>query len=242
MLTQYNKQLTFFVVGEIAENYPETIEEISEQGHEIAFHGRHHKLLWDMNAESFESEVKQFSSVVKSITGEKCLGFRAPSCSVDNRSSWALDILEKFGYLYDSSVFPMKTPLYGVFSAPVYPYHPSHHDVAKEEKDRKIIEFPLLVYPVGKLRIPAAGGFFLRCLPLDFIKMSIRNMNSHGSPAVLFFHPWEVNPATPRINLGVYKSFITYSFLDRTEEKLRNLLSTFEFTSFRNLLESSSFN
>lgn len=241
MLDEFGVKLTFFVVGEIAEDHPELIEKIYTAGHEISFHGFNHRLLWRQDANSFRSEVKRFTSLIKTITGEKCLGFRAPSCSVDNRSIWALDVLEEFGYLYDSSIVPMKTPLYGVLSAPIFPYHPSRNDVTKEEQTRKIIEFPLLVYPVGKLRIPAAGGFFLRLSPLSFIKTAIRRMNSHGKPAVLFFHPWEINPATPRLDLGVYHSFITYFLIDKTEQKLRNLLSTFRFTSFRNLLESKEF-
>lgn len=240
ILEENKVQLTFFVVGEVAERFPELIEKVCEHGHEVAFHGFHHRLLWKLDAKSFKEELKRFDKLTKTITGEKCLGFRAPSCSMDNRTIWALDILEKFDYLYDSSVFPMKGPLYGVPSAPIFPYHPSRHSIAKEE-DRKILEFPLLVYPVGRLRIPAAGGFYLRFFPLSFIKMAIRKMNSYGKPAVLFFHPWEVNPATPRLSLGVCRSFVTYCLLNKTEKKLRNLLSSFRFTSFRRLLESGKF-
>jgi len=238
MLNRHGRNLTFFVVGEIAERFPELVEKIFEEGHEIAYHSFHHEMLWELDSKTFRSEVERFNKIVKKITGEKCLGFRAPSCSMDNRTLWALDILEELGFIYDSSVFPMKTPLYGVPSAPIFPYRPSRSDIAKRGNDRKILEFPFLVYPIGKIRVPASGGFCFRFFPTAFIEMAIRKMNYFHKPAVLNFHPWEVNPATPRLDLGFFRSFVTYFNLDKTEKKLRHLLSDFEFVSFRDFIES----
>ena len=238
LLREHNVDATFFIVGELAEKHPELMEKIMENGHEIAFHGYYHDPLWASSPGVFRREVVRFNSIVRSVTGEKCLGFRAPSYSIDNRTVWALDILEKAGYLYDSSVFPMKTPLYGVSSAPITPYYPSSRNIVEQDKSRKLIEFPALVYPVMGFRIPAAGGFYLRLLPSFIIRKAVKKMNKRGFPAVLSFHTWEVDSGTPRLNLGLMKSFVTYYDLDATKKKLKYLLSSFQFEGFRYYIEN----
>jgi polysaccharide deacetylase family protein (PEP-CTERM system associated) len=237
LLSQYDVNATFFIVGELVEKYPEMIEIIGEKGYELGFHGYYHEPLWALSADAFRRQVMKFNSKVQSITGGKCSGFRAPSASLDNRTLWALDILEENGYLYDSSVFPSKTPLYGVPTAPIFPYHPSSRNIADRDEDRRLIEFPALVYPVLGLRIPTGGGFYLRLLPPSVLKKAVDKMNKRGFPAVLSFHTWEVDPDTPRMRLGLIKSFITYYNLNATREKMKFLLSKFQFVSFKEYLE-----
>jgi len=237
LLSQYDVNATFFIVGELVEKYPEMIEMISERGYELGFHGYYHEPLWALNADAFRRQVMKFNSKVQSIIGGKCSGFRAPSASLDNRTLWALDILEENGYLYDSSVFPSKTPLYGVPTAPIIPYHPSSRNITDQDEDRRLIEFPALVYPVLGLRIPTGGGFYLRLLPPSVIKKAVDKMNKRGFPAVLSFHTWEVDPDTPRLRLGLIKSFITYYNLNATRKKMKFLLSKFQFVSFKEYLE-----
>jgi polysaccharide deacetylase family protein (PEP-CTERM system associated) len=230
LLREYNASATFFVVGELVNKHPEIVNEINEEGHEVAFHGYYHRPLWELNAKEFQLELENFSSLVR----EKCLGFRAPSLSLDNRTKWVLKVLERFGYKYDSSVMPTRTPLYGVKGSPLRPYRPSYENVAKEDKNAKLLEFPLLVYPLASVKIPAAGGFYLRLFPVDFIKRAIKKANKQGFPAVIFFHPWELDPKTPRLKLSPYKSFVTYYNLDGMKKKLKNILSTFKFASIEN--------
>jgi len=236
-----NVDATFVVVGEIAERHPEILEKINENQHEIAFHGYYHDPLWVMDADVLRDEVKRYDLLVRSITGEKCIGFRAPSYSLDNRTSWALDVLEEQGYIYDSSIFPLKTPLYGISGAPIIPYHPSSRDVTEQDERRRLIEFPALIYPIFGLRIPAAGGFYLRLLPLYIFDRAIRKMNKNDFPAVLTVHPWELDDDTPRLALGPVKSFVTYYNLKATKRKLKSLTSRFEFTSFRNWIDEYGF-
>lgn len=233
LLREYNANATFFVVGELVDKHPEIVNQINEEGHEVAFHGYYHKPLWELNAKEFQLELENFSSLIK----EKCLGFRAPSLSLDNKTKWVLKVLERFGYKYDSSVMPVRTPLYGVKGAPLRPYRPSYENVAKEDKNAKLLEFPLLVYQLASVKIPAAGGFYLRLFPVDFIKRAIKKANKQGFPAVIFFHPWELDPKTPRLKLSPYKSFVTYYNLDGMKKKLKNILSTFKFTSIENHAE-----
>jgi len=241
LIKEFDVTATFFVVGEIAERHPEILEKISENQHEIGFHGYFHEPLWALDADALRDEVKRFDSLISSVIGERCCGFRAPSYSLDNRTLWALDVLEEQGYVYDASLFPVKTPLYGVLGAPITPYHPSSSNITAEDEHQRLIEFPALVYPVMGLRIPAAGGFYLRLLPLQIFDRAIRKMNKKGFPAVLTIHPWELDDDTPRLGLGPFKSFVTYYNLKATKRKLKSILSRFEFVSFRDWIDKYGF-
>jgi len=238
LLNEYKVNVTFFVVGEIAEKRSELIEKISKNEHEIAFHGYHHEPLWKLNRETLQHEIERF----RVLTREKCLGFRAPSFSLNNETKWALKVLENAGFKYDSSVFPTKTFLYGVPRAPMRPYKPSHENIAEEDEDAKLWEFPLLVYTMAGFRIPIAGGFYLRFFPLDLMKDAIKRMNKYGFPAVIYVHNWELDVGTPKLKLGPYKSFVTYYNIKETARRLKHLLSNFRFTSFRNYIEKIGLN
>ncbi len=238
LLDEHDIVATFFVVGELAEKHPDLLDEIRANGHEIAFHAYHHEPLWKKTPERLESEVIKF----KRVTRERCIGFRAPSFSLSNKTSWALDVLERNGYKYDSSIFPTKTPLYGVWDAPTKPYKPCRGDVASEDPSGGVWEFPLLVYTSTVFRIPMAGGFYLRFFPVKLILRALKNANSNEYPAVLYLHTWELNPETPRLRLGLYKSFITYHNLGETNTRLKRILSSAHFTSIRDYMERSGLN
>ncbi len=233
LLEEQGVKATFFVLGEIAERYPELIREIKENGHEVAFHAFHHEPLWKKTAETFKLEIDKFNALVD----QPCKGFRAPSFSLNNKAKWALNVLNETGFKYDSSIFPAKTPLYGVWHAPTRPYKPSLDDVSVEDENASLWEFPLLVYPFAVFRLPTAGGFYLRFLPLNLINKSVRKANKCGYPAVMFVHTWEVNPEAPKLKLGIYKSFVTYHNIEETSTRLKHLLSSFEFTSVEDYME-----
>jgi len=233
LLGEHGVGATFFVVGESVKKHPEILDEIRRSGHEIGFHGYSHKPLWELNADLLRLEIDRFNS----LTGERCRGFRAPSFSLDNGTRWALRALEDSGIIYDSSIFPARTLLYGVSEAPMEPYRPSHEDVSKRDDSQDLLEFPLLAYRLAGLRVPAAGGFYLRMLPLSILKRAIRKMNRRGAPAVMFVHNWELDPGTPRLKLGIYRSFVTYYNIEKTGRKLESLLSEFQFECFRDYIE-----
>jgi len=180
-------------------------------------------------------EIKKFSSFTK----ERCLGFRAPDFSLDNETRWALKVLGDAGFIYDSSIFPTKTLLYGVWRAPTNPYRPSHEDVAKEDENGKLWEFPLLVYPLFGFKIPMAGGFYLRFFPINLIRRAVQRMNKHGFPAVIYVHNWELDRGMSKLKLGLLGSFITYCNIEQTERKLKHLLSNFQFMSFADFIKES---
>ena len=240
LIKKYGVSATFFVVGEIVEKHPEIVNEIYENGSEVAFHGYYHRPLWELDSESFTNEIKKFDSLVYSIIGEKSIGFRAPSYSLNNDTLWALDILEKESYIYDSSLFPVKTPLYGVSGAPLTPYKPSSKNIMEEDELRTLIEFPALIYDIFGLRIPAAGGFYLRLLPISLFEKAISQVNMKGFPAIITFHPWELDNKIPRLKLSPFRSLVTYYNIGSTKNKIEYLLSKYEFISFKDYIGDSA--
>jgi polysaccharide deacetylase family protein (PEP-CTERM system associated) len=233
LLEKHRKEATFFIIGEIAQRNPSLIEQIRSRGHEVGFHGFDHEPLLKKDAETLKLEIARFRALV----GDVCVGYRAPSFSLNNKTNWALNVLEENGFRYDSSVFPASTPLYGVRNAPIKPYRPNSEDVSAENGESALWEFPLHVYSTPLLRVPMAGGFYLRFFPLRLIRKSIKKANEARRPAVMFIHTWELNPTTPKLKLRPYRSFVTYHNLEKTASRLDQILSQFEFTSIRNYMK-----
>jgi polysaccharide deacetylase family protein (PEP-CTERM system associated) len=215
---------TFFMLGKIVEKYPEVVEQIADKGHEVALHGWSHDRLDKLTEEEFEGGLIKCVDAVRRVTGERPKGFRAPQFSFKNETRWALKILIDKGFLYDSSIFPCRTPLYGASSAPPHPYYPSLDDIEeKSETQMRLMELPLLTNRILNLQLPAAGGFWLRFFGPGFIDSAIKKMNRLGFPSVIFFHPWEVDKiALKPWNLrSVYASF-RIPATDYIETLLRN--------------------
>jgi polysaccharide deacetylase family protein (PEP-CTERM system associated) len=231
LLDQYQTKASFFVVGEIADQNPDLIQSIFQKGHEIGCHGYSHTLLWKMDESLFREELRHFHSVIERILGKvKIKGFRAPCFSLDNRCKWALKVLLDFGYKYDASIFPLKiNPLYGISGAPTQPYRISFEDVRKEDSQSPLMEFPMSPLKIGKLKIPIAGGFYLRFFPLPFLYWGLKRMNQRH-PFLIYFHPWESYEKTPRLKLPLHSRVISYYGNSSALKKLEFLLKHFKFT------------
>ena len=220
---------TFFVVGEILKDNPEIMDKISQNGHEIAFHSMHHKRLDLQNEKIFSQELDEFQK----LTEKKSVGFRAPTFSLNNSSSWLIDVLANHNYLYDSSIVPAKTQLYGMPNAETKPYKILKIDLEKNSEEGKIIEFPLLTTSIFGKRIPAGGGFYLRALPMKFLENAIKNNISKNIPSAFYIHSWELTPEfMPKLQLPWKDKFITYYNLNKALSKMDKLVKKFKFTSF----------
>jgi polysaccharide deacetylase family protein (PEP-CTERM system associated) len=221
---------TFFVVGEIFEKYPEMIDLITENGHEIGFHTMTHKKLHEIKSkENFEKELEEFRKIV----GKNIKGFRAPTFSLDSSTSWAIDSLKKNDYVYDSSIVPAKTKMYGMPNAEKFPYQISSNSLESADPKSNLWEFPIMRTKILGKKIPTGGGFFLRTIPLKIIQRSINQYEKHEKPATFYIHSWELVPEyMPRLELPKKEKFVTYHNLDKAFEKMDKLLKNFEFTSF----------
>jgi len=237
LLEKYNTRATFAVLGMVAERRPELIKLIYDQGHEIASHGYSHRPLFEMSMDEFEQEIIKSIELLTSITGEKPIGYRAPSFSLDNSTKWMLDILERYGFKYDASVFPMRTNLYGVPNAPLYPYRPSKEDIAKESQDSSIIEFPMTVFRQG-VNIPVGGGFYFRAWPYWLLHLAYRRIE-RTRPVIFYIHPWEMYHKTPRLNnISYFAKFVTYYGINKSMGKFERLLANFRFKPIRDVLHA----
>ena len=234
LLRQNETNATFFVVGELLEYKPELIDLILENDHEIAFHTMKHTRLDSLNSkEIFDNEIKEFHK----LTNGKSKGFRAPSFSLNTNSKWMIDVLEKNNYIYDSSVVPAKTSLYGIPNASKKPYKITSTCLEKNSDDGKILEFPLLVTKFLGKTLPAAGGFYLRTLPLRIIENAIKSYEKQQIPGVFYIHSWELTPEfMPSIKLPKKENFITFHNINKAYQKMETLLNKFEFTSFKNYI------
>jgi len=237
LLQEHGIHATFFVVGEIAQRHPRLIETIVSQGHELACHGMSHRPLWQMTPGEFRAELREFAQTISTIVPTiQIVGFRAPTFSLDNRTRWALGILTEFGYYYDSSIFPLRNPVYGVNNCPLGPYHPSLDNVTVVDEGQSLVEFPMSVWAWAGLKVPVCGGFYLRALPFGFIKFCLRQI-SRQRRFTIYVHPWEINPDTPRLALPILSRFITYYNTRGMMHRLEALLDTFSFAPMRVVLE-----
>lgn len=235
VLDEFDVSATFFVLGEVAKKHPELVEEVYERGHEIGSHAYSHKTLYELGKDKFENEINLSVQLLQHIIKEKPIGFRAPSFSVNNSTGWAFDVLEKHGFKYDSSIFPIRTKLYGVPNAPLHVYNPSVDDVAKEDPNGKMIEFPMTVFVFGK-RIPISGGFYLRAMPFWLLKSLLKKVNRTRA-GMIYVHPWETYSKTPVLKLPLSSRFITYYGIGSALNKLKGLLKNFDFAPVREVLE-----
>jgi polysaccharide deacetylase family protein (PEP-CTERM system associated) len=227
-----NTKATFFVLGYVAEQHPELISLIHEAGHELGTHGYSHKPIQSLTPDQFEEELLKSMEIIESITGAKVCGHRACQASVMKSTAWSIDIMERCGIEYDSSVFPVRTPLYGVPDAPLFPYRISSKNIC-EDSEEGLYEFPLSVYKLPYKNIPIAGGFYLRLFPYWFIKNSIRRINEKGEAAVMYLHPWEIDVGQPK---SPEFKWYHYHNLPAMEPKINQLLKDFRFTSIREWL------
>jgi len=234
LLRKHETFATFFVVGELLEIQPDIFDKIIENDHEIGFHTMYHDRLDSPEyKEKFRDEIKKFAE----LTNHKSRGFRAPTFSLNNNSSWAIDILAENDYMYDSSVVPAKTSMYGLPGAQESPYKISSKNIEQHNSDGIVTEFPLLVTKFMGKKIPAGGGFYLRTLPTKIIKNAIKNYQKQEIPATFYIHSWELTPEyMPKIQLPVKENFVTYHNIGKAYTRMNELLQQFQFTSFSNFI------
>ncbi len=229
LLRESGARATFFVLGPILEAEAELIRSLHREGHEIACHGMTHRPLWELDPPGLRAELREWRAILRSVDPEiPAIGYRAPTFSLDQSTAWALEVLAEEGFRYDSSIFPARNHVYGVAGAPLEPYRPDPGDVARHRDGGPLLELPVSVLALGRLRLPVAGGFYLRALPLPLFTWALRRV-TRERPALLYCHPWEFDAGTPRRRLGLLASWITYVGMNAALGRLEHLLAEFPF-------------
>jgi polysaccharide deacetylase family protein (PEP-CTERM system associated) len=223
---------TFFTLGWVAERYPVLIRRIVGAGHEIASHGYGHDRVFTFTPDQFAADLLRSRKLIEDAAGVGVSGYRAPSFSIDQRTPWAHEILAEQGYTYSSSVAPVKHDHYGWAEAPRFAFRP----VAGSD----FLEIPVTTAQLGPKRLAAGGGGFFRLLPYAFSRWAIRQVNiDEQRPAVIYFHPWEIDPDQPRVANAPIKSKLRhYTKLDVMADKLRRLPRDFRWDRLDNIVAS----
>jgi len=232
LLGRENIKATFFFLGWVAERNKDLVKEVKGQGHEIGCHSFCHKMISTQQRKEFKEDTERSKSILEDIIGEKIIGYRAPTYSITKKTLWALDILIELGFQYDSSIFPIFHDRYGI---PDFPRNP--HFIEREGFGR-ILEFPPSTVRILNHNIPIAGGGYFRILPYKLIRWGIKRINLiENQLAIIYLHPWELDPKQPRINGSFLSRFRHYINLQHTEKRLCKLIKDFKFTSFENIIK-----
>lgn len=224
LLGRHDATATFFTLGWVARRAPQLVRRIVSAGHEIASHTWWHPRVSTLTPEAFREEVRSSKAVLEDVGGVAVTGFRAPSFSIRPGMEWAFDVLLEEGYAWDSSLFPIRRPDYGYPGTPLGPH-------LIQRPGGTLQEFPLATLDVLGVRIPAAGGGYLRHLPAGIVHRALRDHEARGRPAMFYVHPWEVDPDQPRLDVGLMSRYRHYRGLHRVHPRLQRLLTDFRFTS-----------
>jgi polysaccharide deacetylase family protein (PEP-CTERM system associated) len=230
VLAAHDATGTFFTLGWVADRHPGVVRRIVEAGHEMASHGWWHRRVTTLTPDQFRSDVRASKAILEDVSGFPVRGYRAPNFSIVPGGEWAFDILLEEGYKYDSSLFPIRRPGYGYPDAPPIP-HMIHREAGA------LCELPPATVSWRGVRIPAAGGAYLRHFPFSIIRRAFRDCEDGGIPGTFYIHPWELDPGQPRLPVPWHARMRHYSGLGRTLPLLRLLLTEFRFTSVARCLK-----
>jgi polysaccharide deacetylase family protein (PEP-CTERM system associated) len=220
MLEEAGAHATFFTLGWVAERYPQLVRRVVDGGHELASHGFAHKRASEQSPEAFFSDIQLAKIVLEDIAGVEVRGYRAPSFSIGPDNAWAFECIERAGYRYSSSVYPVRHDHYGTPDAPRFT-----HDVREG-----LLEVPVTTMRLFGRNWPAGGGGYFRLMPYAMSRWLLRRVNRvDQQPAIFYFHPWEIDDEQPRVpGIDARTRFRHYLNLHRTEHRLRKLLFDFE--------------
>ncbi|MFA5494874.1 MAG: XrtA system polysaccharide deacetylase [Porticoccaceae bacterium] len=220
LFAEGNVKATFFTLGWVAERLPGMVRRIVGEGHELASHGWEHIRVNNQRPEAFLADVTRTKSLLEDIGGLRVTGYRAASYSIGAANLWALDKLADAGYLYSSSIAPIRHDLYGMPEAPRFAFAAA---------DGRLTEIPVTTINIGQRNINCGGGGWFRLFPYGFSRWALRRINEReGQSGLFYFHPWEIDPHQPRpAGLTAKTRFRHYLNLSRMERRLRRLLADF---------------
>ena len=234
LLDERGIKATFFVLGWIAERFPAAIRRLVDEGHEVGSHGQTHLPIWKLSAEEFKDDIARSQDCLGEILGAPPTVYRAPCFSVTRKTLWALPILHDHGIRYDSSIFPVSHPEYGIPNAETGIHRVVLHD------GRELLEFPMTVGRLLGRKIAFCGGGYFRLFPYWLTRRSLRAAQGEGQPFVFYLHPWELDPDQPRLfdRAGPLGRFRHYVNLGRNVAKFRRLLDEFRFGPMRDVFRA----
>lgn len=234
LLDEASVQATFFVQGKVAEVHPTLAPEIAAAGHEVGTHGYSHECVESMPVTRFREELHRSVDVLRQQTGQPVLGHRVADFSISGRILHYFEQLGEEGIAYDSSIFPIRHPRYGVPGAWRVPH------LIQCASRKILVEFPLATIRLAGMVFPAAGGGYLRLFPYWLTRQSIRGLEQEGAPATCYIHPYELDLLeSDEIPYQVPTLLRWSQFTNRrsVRPKLRRLLKEFRFITMARACE-----
>ncbi|MEO0652776.1 MAG: XrtA system polysaccharide deacetylase [Planctomycetota bacterium] len=232
-LAKHGARATFFFLGWVAERRPDMVQRCLDGGHEVASHGYEHTFLQHLGPEGLDADLAKTEEALVAAGAPRPLGFRASTFTLTRETMWAVDVLVRRGYLYDSSIHPVSHPVYGIPD-----FEPGVSRVAAGDGSGELVEFPVSTLRALGRNLPVGGGGYFRLLPGFVTRSAVARLASSGRPASIYLHPWEFDPDQPRYPAPPLKKFRHYLNLDRTLPRLEGLLSRFRFGGLREVLEA----
>jgi len=233
-LERHRARATFFFLGWIAERHPALVGRCLEAGHEVASHGYEHLFLGELGPEALERDLERTERALEQAGAPRPIGFRASTFTLTRTTWWAFDVLARRGYRYDSSVFPVRHPAYGV---PDFAPGISRVDTP----EGSVIEFPVATWPFLGRNLPFGGGGYFRLLPGALTRAAVAGLERRGRPAAFYLHPWEFDPDQPRHEAPLTKRFRHYVNLAKTLPRLEAMLERFRFAGLAEVLEAQGY-
>ena len=86
ILGQYNVKATFFVVGEWADKYPESVKALAEAGHEVMNHSNTHAHYPQLSVDEVVADLNACNDKIEAITGVRPTLVRLPYGDYDDNS------------------------------------------------------------------------------------------------------------------------------------------------------------
>jgi polysaccharide deacetylase family protein (PEP-CTERM system associated) len=227
LLKQYNTKATFFVLGRIAEKFPQLVLQIADHGHEIASHGYSHRKIDELTPEEFKNDLSKSKESIYKACGEIPIGYRAPGFSVTRQTSWALDIIKNEGFIYDSSILSSNL---------------KYFDIINKSYPRLNNGLYELFINNNLFSVNILGGVMFRIIPQKILLKVVKKNNRSSIPSILIIHPREINRQLPKLNLGIIQYFKIYYKLDNCINNLRFLLEHFKWVSAESFIRETDLN
>jgi polysaccharide deacetylase family protein (PEP-CTERM system associated) len=225
LLAETQNKATFFVLGDVAVRHPELVDAIQQGGHEVGCHGHNHLTLKGLKPEAFKEDLRKSLAALRTAGAKKVVSFRAPFFSLDESNMWALQILADEGIRIDSSIFPLRTGYYGINGARAVP-----HQLGP------ILEVPISLPTLGGVRLPLNGGFYARFFPRWLTNWGLRRQFSSNPAPMYYIHPWELDPAQPRLPVGRFLAFRHYLRLENTDGLIQDILKRYRWRPLADLV------
>lgn len=206
MMDEAEVKATFFILGMLAQYRPELIKQIQSRGHEIALHGMNHKPMFTLSKEETWKDLQQSHDMITQITGEKIYGYRAPFFSVIESNLYLLEMLTELGMEYDSSIFPVKMPRYGIAG------FNDKDALYNLPNGKQLVELPLTVAHYFNKRWPVSGGGYIRLMPSWLVRKVFNDLSAKQLGSMLYMHPYEFDSKSISVATN-YPADVKYSAL-----------------------------